>query len=93
VEGDLANSLDWRIDYAIYVALFTALIFVLLRFGMLASVSAVFFLNVINGITIGTDWTAWYAPTGIATIALAMSIVLFAFKQSLGGAKIPASLA
>ncbi len=93
LEGDLSHSLDWKTDYLIYALLFSVLIFVLLRFGMLASVSAVFFLNMLNGITLGTDWSTWYAPTGIATMTLACGIALFAFKQALGAARTPVSLA
>lgn len=93
MEGDLVNSVHWWTDFAVYVALFTGIVFVLLRFGMLASIAAVFFINLINGVTLGTDWTTWYAPTGIATLTVALGIALFAFKQSMGGAKIPGSLA
>jgi uncharacterized membrane protein len=62
---------------------------VLLRLGLVASLSAVFFLNTINGTTLGTDLSAWYAPTGFATIGLMLAIVLYAFRQSLGDRTLP----
>jgi serine/threonine protein kinase len=84
IQGDLANSLDWRSQFAMYFVLITALVFVLLRLGLLVTVTAIFALNTVNGITLGTDWTAWYAPTGFATIGFLLVLTLLAFRQSLG---------
>jgi hypothetical protein len=65
-------------------AFYGALIFVLLRYGLVATISAVFFLDSSNAIIVGSDWKAWYAPPGIATILLLGGIVVFAFWRSLG---------
>jgi hypothetical protein len=84
LQADLANDLNWGAEFAIYVVLFAALIFALLRFGLVSTISAVFFLNTLNGMTLGTNWTTWYAPTGLATMILMLIITFFAFNQSLG---------
>jgi hypothetical protein len=42
------------------------------------------FVNSCGKITVGSDWTTWYAPYGLATLALLVGIALFAFRQSLG---------
>jgi serine/threonine-protein kinase len=84
VENDLANSLSWQIELAAYILLFSALIFCLLRFGLVVAVPAVFFLNTINGATVGTDLSTWYAPTGLITLALVLAITLFAFRRCVG---------
>lgn len=84
VENDLANSLSWQIELAAYILLFSALIFCLLRFGLVVAVSAVFFLNTINGATVGTDFSTWYAPTGLVTLALVLAIALYAFRVCVG---------
>jgi len=60
-----------------------ALVFVV-QCAIIVTISAVFFLNAGNGITLGTDLTTWYAPTGFATISLLLAIAFFAFKQSVG---------
>jgi uncharacterized membrane protein len=65
--------------------------FVLLRLGLVATISAVFFLNLINGVTLGTDLNTWYAPTGLASIALILAIVVYVFKQSLGARELAES--
>jgi hypothetical protein len=78
------NLTDWRIMLPIYFFLFTVLIFVLLRLGLVAAFAALFFVNTCGKIVVGSDWTTWYAPYGLATLALLLSIAIFAFWRSLG---------
>jgi len=84
VQGDLVNSLNWQAELAILIVIITGLVFALLRFGLLVSIAAVFALNTVNGITLGTDWSAWYAPTGFATAAVVLGITALAFRHTLG---------
>jgi len=74
----------WQVLVPIYFGLFAILIFVLLRLGLLALSAAIFFVNSCGSIVVGADWTTWYAPYGLATLALLLGIALFAFRQSLG---------
>jgi len=78
------NSPDWPVKFAIYAGMFAILIFVLLRFGMVATLAAVFFINTFNKITLGSDWKTWYAPAGLATMLFLLGIAIFAFWRSLG---------
>ena len=57
---------------------------VMLRFGLVANISAIFFINTIGAMELGLDWSTWYAPYGLATLLLLMSIVFAAFWRSLG---------
>ncbi len=75
---------DWPILLPIYFGLFVVLIFVLLRLGLVAGLAAMFFLNSCGSIVLGSDWTTWYAPYGMATLVLLLGIALFAFWRSLG---------
>ncbi len=75
---------ELRILVPIFFVLFTILIFVLLRVGLVAAMAAIFFLNSCSSIIVGSDWTSWYAPYGLATLALLLGIALFAFWRSLG---------
>jgi len=84
LEGDLANAINWQLEFAVYAVLFTVLIFVMLRLGLVVTVVSIFTLNLINGITLGTDLTAWYAPTGFATMIVTIVITLWEFRQELG---------
>jgi hypothetical protein len=60
------------------------LVFVLLRLGLVATMTATFFIDSCNLITLGWDWKAWYAPFGLATFVLLLGIAIFAFWRSLG---------
>jgi energy-converting hydrogenase Eha subunit C len=65
--------------------IYTSISFVLLRCGLVATIAAVFFADSMNGIALGTDWSAWYVPSSMATILLLVGIATFAFWRSLGG--------
>jgi serine/threonine-protein kinase len=69
----------------LFLSIYVAIIFVLLRFGLVASIVAVFFADTMNAIPLGGDWGAWYLPSTIATILLLIGIATFAFWRSLGG--------
>jgi serine/threonine-protein kinase len=79
------NFNNWQMMLPIYFVLIAILIFVLLRLGFVAAFAAVFFVNTCGKIVVGSDWTAWYAPYGLATMALLFGIAVFAFWRSLGG--------
>jgi hypothetical protein len=83
-EGQVANSPDWHWKALMFIGIFAILIFVLLRVGLVATMSAVIFINSFSGITMGGDWKTWYAPAGIATLLLLIGIAVFAFWRSLG---------
>ena len=70
--------------FAIDLAIYTALAYVLMRVGLVATVSLIFFINTINTIWLGMDWKAWYAPYSIATLFLLLGIAGFAFWCALG---------
>ncbi len=77
-------SADWKIAVAIYIGVYSVLVFVLLRFGLVTTIAAVFYIDTMNQITLGTDWKTWYAPAGLATFLLLLGIAVFAFWRSLG---------
>jgi uncharacterized membrane protein len=83
-QGEVAGP-DWWIVALIYGIATAALIFVLLRFGLVATIAAVFFINAVNTMALGTDWSAWYMPASVATLLLLVGISVFAFWRSLGG--------
>ena len=83
-QQDLVNALDWQVQFMIYLLIYSAIIFVMLRLGLVVTVAAVAGLNILNAMTLGTDWTTWYAPAGFATMALLTGISLWAFRLALG---------
>jgi hypothetical protein len=87
INTDIVNQKSWHgvlILSLVYVVLYGALMFVLLRVGLVATIAAVFFLNGVNHICLGSDWKAWYASAGLATIFVLVAVAVFAFWRSLG---------
>jgi tRNA A-37 threonylcarbamoyl transferase component Bud32 len=82
-EGQLAQSSDLALIAAIF-AIYGIIAFVLIRFGLVATISTIFFTNGFSSLWLGGDWRAWYTPTGIATLLFLLSIALIAFWKSLG---------
>jgi len=83
-ESEVVHSADWVFMAAVYMLLYTALIFVLLRLGLVSTMAAIYFINSFNALTLGGDWKSWYTPAGLATLFLMLGITLFAFWRSLG---------
>jgi len=69
----------------LFFSVFAGFAFLLLRVGLVATVAAMFFGSLLDGVVLGTDWRAWYVPASLATAALLMAIAIFAFWRSLGG--------
>jgi len=67
-----------------WVALYAALIFTLLRFGLVATIAAVFFINSYQYIVLGTERIGWPTPSAVATLTLLIGLAIFAFWRSLG---------
>ena len=66
------------------MSLYSALIFLLVRYGLIVSIVAMYFLNSFNYVLLVFNWKTFYAPSGIATGALLLGIVIYAFWRSLG---------
>jgi serine/threonine-protein kinase len=85
VEGEVIYAENWALMTLLYVVVYSALAFVLLRYGLVATIATVFFTNSGNAMLLGWDWNTWYTPYGIATLVLLIAIAAWAFWRSLGG--------
>ena len=84
IEGGLVGSEHWQIMIPVYLAIYFDLFLVMLRFGLVATISTLFFVNCLQSIVLGLDWTAWYAPDGLASLAFLLAVTIGAFWRSLG---------
>jgi predicted Ser/Thr protein kinase len=82
--GNVFTSPNWKLQALISIGIYSVLIFVLLRLGLVATMAAVFFIDSFNLISLGADWKTWYAPFGLATCLFLLGISIFAFWRSLG---------
>ena len=85
VESDVIYAQNWALMTLLYLLVYSALAFVLLRCGLVATIAAVFFADSGNAVLLGGDWNTWYAPYGIASLLLLIGIAVWAFWRSLGG--------
>lgn len=84
-QSSAANTrTDWLITYVLYFVIFVAIIGLMLRLGLVVMIAMVYFFNCMNTLSIGTDWTAWYLSSGIATFSLFLSISVYGFWRALG---------
>jgi serine/threonine-protein kinase len=84
INGSRINSSNWKVTIPVYLLIFAVLLLVLLRYGLVTIVTATFFINSFDSIALGGDWKAWYAPAGLATLALLAGIATYGFWRSLG---------
>jgi hypothetical protein len=83
-QSDILSDPDWQKLALTYVVLYSMLMFVLLRVGLVTTISAMLFLNAENRISLGGDFKAWWAPQGFATIFLLLAVATYVFWRSLG---------
>jgi serine/threonine-protein kinase len=84
VQGEVIYAENWALMTLLYLLVYSALAFVLLRCGLVATIAAVFFADSGNAVLLGWDWTTWYAPYGVASLLLLIGIAVWAFWRSLG---------
>jgi len=81
------TSANWQVKTAIYLFLFSVLLWVLLRYGLVTIIAACFFIDTFDALGLGSDWKAWYAPAGIATLTLLAGIAIYTFWRSQGSSQ------
>jgi serine/threonine-protein kinase len=84
MQGEVSYSQERLVVIALYIVVYGALTFVLLRSGLVATISTLFFADSGNSVMLGADWNTWYAPAGLASLLLLIGIAVFAFRRSLG---------
>ncbi len=85
MQGDVSYSQERVIVMALYIVVYGGLAFVLLRSGLVATISTLFFADSGNSVLLGADWNTWYSPAGLASLLFLAGIAAYAFWRSLGG--------
>jgi serine/threonine-protein kinase len=79
------GSGNLALDAAVGAGAAGLMLFVLVRFGMLALVFTEFFLLFFSLYPVTTDFAAWYAGAAVFAAALGVALVLYGLKTSLAG--------
>ncbi|MBV8843774.1 MAG: protein kinase, partial [Bryobacterales bacterium] len=80
--GDILEF--WYILVPFYIAIYVILVAIMLRFGLLATVLAMFVLNTMDSNFLTTDFSAWYSESSAVAIVLVIAMAAWGFKLSLG---------
>jgi aminoglycoside phosphotransferase (APT) family kinase protein len=79
-----SGGANWLSAYSVQVFAYSALAFVLLRFGLVTTLSCLIFLDLMGDLVLGSDLSVWHASYGLATLAMMLTLVFLAFWKSLG---------
>jgi serine/threonine-protein kinase len=77
----LQSTVIWT--YPSFLAIFSLFLILLIRFGIIAAISANVVQSIFQNFPVTYDTSAWYAETGFAALAILAVIVLYAFRTSL----------
>jgi len=81
-EGIRSDYADLAIPASIIVC--CAVVFVVLRYGMLSMVLAIITVNMLISFVVTTSFAAWYGTGSLIALLIVGALALFAFRQSLG---------
>jgi membrane protein implicated in regulation of membrane protease activity len=74
---------------AVFVAVqFGTAVVILLRFGVLPMVLAVFVSDVLERTPLTTDFSSWYAGSMFISLVIVLAITLWSFRATLGSRKL-----
>jgi len=68
------------------------LVFMLLRFGLLALVTTVFIIDLVPELIFTYNFSAWYGAGSLMMVLIVSGLAIFAFRNALGGQRIAAAL-
>ena len=72
-----------------FIALAAALsVFVLARYGLLATIATFFFYHLWVFFPLTTDLTSWYATNFVVDLIICLALAGYGFYMSLGGQKL-----
>jgi len=70
---------------ATYAIVYGIIVFVLLRYGVLALVVTIFVTDLVPEILFTTNFSAWYGSGSLLILALTVGLSILAFRYALGG--------
>ena len=81
-EGIRNDYPDLAIPFSILV--YCAIVFVVLRYGMLSMVLSIITVNLLTNFVVTTNFAAWYGTGSLIALLIVGALAIFAFRQSLG---------
>jgi serine/threonine-protein kinase len=82
---ELAKSEAPLVESGFFILIYSSVVFVLTRFGLVAYTTALFVLNMLTSQPITRHLSAWYAPSGILVVAVVTALTIYGFRTTLEG--------
>lgn len=83
-----AGSNHPTLEAVVQIAIYSLLVFVVFRFGLVALATGMVVADVMLNVTLTVDFSAWYASTGAFVLLSMAAIAIWGFYNSLGGQKL-----
>jgi predicted Ser/Thr protein kinase len=81
-ESELRASSHPFLDYPIFIVIYSAFSFALLRLGLVPTITGLFVLNVLSNVPVSGDFSAWYNSVTFFELALVAAIAIYGFWRS-----------
>ncbi|HYO83749.1 MAG TPA: serine/threonine-protein kinase [Bryobacteraceae bacterium] len=81
-ERGLQNSSNIWLDAPVYVLIFAALAFLLLRLGLVSAIACILFINTSSRLPVPADFGSWHTGYLVAQIVYLIAIAFYAFVRS-----------
>ncbi len=82
---EVARSETFLLDAGFFILAYGSVVFVLVRFGLVAYAIAFFVVQTLTFEPITRHLAAWYAPSGILAIAVVAALAIYGFRTTLQG--------
>jgi len=67
------------------ILVYTIAVIIVIRFGLIPLVCAIFTIDMLIGVPFSADWSAWYMPTSMIALLSVVAMAVWGFYHSLGG--------
>ncbi|MBM3760948.1 MAG: hypothetical protein FJW36_11950 [Acidobacteria bacterium] len=84
IESGVMNATNLLPIFLLYVVVYSVLLFIMLRLGVVATMTTMFMLNVIGNSSLGLNLKVWWAPNGLLAAGLVLGVAAWGFQKSLG---------
>ena len=82
------TSSHMAIDIPAFVLIYAIAVLIVIRFGLVPLVIAIFTIDMLANVPFSADFSSWYMPTSILALLSVLAIAGWGFYYSLGGQKV-----
>lgn len=87
IESGVLNAANRVPMFLLYAVVYAVILQIMLRLGVVATMSTMLFLNLLGAASLGLDPKVWYAPNGLLMIAVILCVAGWSFERSVGLAR------